>query len=99
MIRVTLGAFEWGHMRRRELIVTLVGATMWPLRAPAKAPPKMARIGFLGLAPASAWSTEVDALRTGLRELGYVEGKTLSWISVGQRVSTKCPRSQTSSFA
>ncbi len=40
-------------------------------------PAKVARIGFLGLASASNTATEVGALRAGLRELGYVEGKNL----------------------
>jgi len=41
---------------------------------------KLWRIGFLGLTPArvSASRARVDALRTGLRELGYVEGKHYS---------------------
>jgi putative tryptophan/tyrosine transport system substrate-binding protein len=54
------------------------GATAgWPLAALAQALAKIARIGFLGLAPASAWTGEVAALRAGLRELGYVEGKNI----------------------
>jgi len=40
---------------------------------------KIARIGFLGFAPASAWSSEVNALRAGLHELGYVEGKNIAF--------------------
>src|ERR1700761_5804375 len=64
-------------MRRRELITALGGAVMWPLGAYAQAPVKISRIGFLGLAPASAWSSEIDALRAGLRELGYIEGKNI----------------------
>src|ERR1700733_15161180 len=64
-------------MRRRELIVALGGAIMWPLGARAQGTVKIARIGFLGLAPASAWSGEVNALRAGLRELGYVEDKNI----------------------
>jgi putative tryptophan/tyrosine transport system substrate-binding protein len=64
-------------MRRREFITLLGGAALWPTGAHAQAPAKIARIGFLGLAPASAWSGEVDALRSGLRELGYVEGKNI----------------------
>ena len=50
---------------------------MCPVGAHAQVPAKTARIGFLGLAPASAWSGEVNALRAGLRELGYSEGKNI----------------------
>jgi putative ABC transport system substrate-binding protein len=38
---------------------------------------KVARIGYLGLGPASAWSSRVEALRAGLRDLGWVEGKNI----------------------
>jgi putative tryptophan/tyrosine transport system substrate-binding protein len=61
-------------MKRREFLA-IASAGLWATAAWAQAPAKIARIGFLGLAPASAWSGEVDALREGLRKLGYVEGK------------------------
>jgi putative tryptophan/tyrosine transport system substrate-binding protein len=64
-------------MKRRGFITALGGAIMWPLAARAEASLKIARIGFLGLAPASAWSGEVNALRAGLRELGYIEGNNI----------------------
>jgi putative ABC transport system substrate-binding protein len=71
-----------GHMainiRRRRFIVTLGSAAIaWPLTAPAQQAAKVARIGFLGLGPASAWSSRMEALRAGLRDLGYVEGKNI----------------------
>lgn len=37
----------------------------------------MLRIGYLGFGPASAWATRVEALRAGLRDLGWVEGKNI----------------------
>ena len=39
---------------------------------------KMRRVGFLGVASASSLAVQVDAFRTGLRELGYVEGRNLA---------------------
>jgi putative tryptophan/tyrosine transport system substrate-binding protein len=64
-------------MTRREFI-TLLGGTVaaWPLAARAQQP-KVPRIGFLGLAPASAQASRLEALRSGLRELGYVDGKNI----------------------
>jgi putative ABC transport system substrate-binding protein len=63
---------------RRELIAALGGAAAaWPCVVRAQQPAKVARIGFLGLGPASAWSSRVEALRAGLRDLGYVEGKNI----------------------
>ena len=59
-------------MRRREFI-TLFGSTAvaWPLAARAQLHVKVPRIGFLGLAPEFSG---VEALRAGLRDLGYIEG-------------------------
>jgi putative tryptophan/tyrosine transport system substrate-binding protein len=51
-------------MRRREFIALVGGAAAaWPLAARAQQPQKVARIGFLGLGPASAWSDRLGALR------------------------------------
>ena len=38
---------------------------------------KVYRIGFLGPANASSWARYIAALREGLREFGYEEGKNL----------------------
>jgi putative ABC transport system substrate-binding protein len=63
-------------MRRRAFIAALGGAAAWPIAAwPQRR--AVARIGFLDLAPASAWANEVEAFRAGLRDLGYVEGKNI----------------------
>jgi putative ABC transport system substrate-binding protein len=40
---------------------------------------KLARVGFLGLAPASGWTSQTDALKQGMRELGYLEGENLAF--------------------
>jgi putative ABC transport system substrate-binding protein len=38
---------------------------------------KVWRIGFLGLAPAPGWASQIEAFQAGLRELGYLEGKNI----------------------
>jgi putative tryptophan/tyrosine transport system substrate-binding protein len=65
-------------MRRRDFI-SLIGyaAAAWPLAARAQEPAKVAHIGYLGVGPASAWSSRVEALRAGLRDLGWIEGKNI----------------------
>ena len=46
---------------RRELLVALGGAAAWPLVARAQQATKVARIGFLGLAPADRCSPTCSA--------------------------------------
>jgi ABC-type uncharacterized transport system substrate-binding protein len=65
-------------MKRREFITLLGGAAAaWPLDAHAQQSAKVSRIGWLDLAPASARASRVEALRAGLRDLGWVEGKSI----------------------
>jgi putative tryptophan/tyrosine transport system substrate-binding protein len=55
-------------------------ATVLLITAPfaeAQQPAKVHRIGFLGLPSATGWAEKISALRAGLRDLGYVEGKNL----------------------
>ena len=56
------------------LIVTLALSLLAaPIAAGAQQVGKVPRIGVLFGSPAASW---VEALRQGLRELGYVEGQT-----------------------
>jgi putative tryptophan/tyrosine transport system substrate-binding protein len=64
-------------MRRREFIALVGSVAGWPLAAWAQQPSKIAKIGFLGLNPASSFTTRIEALWKGLHQLGYVEGKNL----------------------
>ena len=66
-------------MRRREFI-TLLGAGVagWPLTARAQQPPgRVTRIGYLGVASAIEGARGAKAFETGLRELGYLDDKSL----------------------
>ena len=67
-------------MRRRQVIaLTATALLAWPLVARAQQAAKIARLGYLGFGAASdrASAARVEALRAGLRDLGYVEGKNL----------------------
>jgi putative tryptophan/tyrosine transport system substrate-binding protein len=67
-----------GWSTRRDFIALVGGAAAaWPLAARAQKEPKIARIGFLGLHPASSFADRINALWGGLHQLGYVEGKNL----------------------
>ncbi len=65
-------------MKRRELI-EFAGTALfaWPLVARAQQQAKIARLGYLGFGTPAASANRVEALRAGLRDLGYVEGKNL----------------------
>ena len=65
-------------MRRREFITLLGGAATWPLSARAQQPAKVPIIGFLGPGTPSAWSAWTAAFVQRLRELGWIEGRTLA---------------------
>jgi putative ABC transport system substrate-binding protein len=66
------------HIRRREFVFTLGGAAAaWPFAARAQQPTKVSTIGFLGTVAAGEYGNLLDALRQGLRDLGYVEGKNI----------------------
>jgi putative ABC transport system substrate-binding protein len=63
-------------VRRREFIALLGGATAWPLAARAQQPGKLPTIGVLvlGNPPPEPF---LSALRDGLRDLGYTEGRNI----------------------
>ena len=60
-----------------SLILSLgLGLSMTPLGVDGQAAGKVHRIGIL--APTEAYSGRVEAIRQGLRELGYVEGQNIT---------------------
>ena len=66
------------NIRRREFITTLGSAVAWPLAARAQ-PARMRRLGvLLSFAENDAGGvSEIDALRAGLAELGWVEDRNI----------------------
>jgi putative ABC transport system substrate-binding protein len=66
-------------MRRREFVTGLsCAAASWTLSAHAQNVGKIYRIGILEPIPATRNAANLDALRKGLRDLGYVEGQNLA---------------------
>jgi putative tryptophan/tyrosine transport system substrate-binding protein len=60
-----------------SILFVVVGLAVAVVAA-AQQPTKIPRIGFLTGGSASQISARTDAFRHGLRELGYIEGKTSS---------------------
>jgi len=64
---------------RREFITLLGGAVAaWPLAARAQQPGKLQTIGFMGQSTRSAASEWVAPFVRRLRELGWIEGRTVA---------------------
>jgi hypothetical protein len=67
------------HARLREQPTPdLVAVLTVPLAAEAQQPQKLYRIGILDRTSTAINAANLDASRQGLRELGYVEGKTFA---------------------
>ena len=65
-------------MRRRDFTVFfVVGTTMWPLQIHAQQSRKIPRIGVILPGAPASFSLRTKAFLDGLRELGYVEGRTI----------------------
>jgi putative ABC transport system substrate-binding protein len=66
-------------LRRREFIVALGGAAAWPLAARAQQDGRVQRIGVLYGDPEDDPATRANlaALRAGLANLGWIEGRNL----------------------
>ena len=65
--------------RRRQFLITAGALLAAPLPGLAQQPAATTpRIGFLGVSTPAAWAPRVDAFRAGLRDLGYVEGKSIA---------------------
>jgi len=63
----------------RKVSCLALGALLFALCRPVEAqqPAKIPRIGYLAANSFSAFSARIEAFQQGLRDLGYVEGKTI----------------------
>jgi putative tryptophan/tyrosine transport system substrate-binding protein len=68
-------------MQRREFVTLIGSAAAWPLTARAQGAGPTRYIAWLGLGHAGKPSPYLDSLRTGLRELGWVEGRNLKIVA------------------
>ena len=65
-------------MNRRDFITLLGGAAAWPFVARAQQSAKLPTIGYLGASTPSLDSQRVGAFVQRLRELGWIEGRTVT---------------------
>jgi ABC-type uncharacterized transport system substrate-binding protein len=65
-------------MRRREFIAVLCGVAASPLAAAAQTLSKIPRVGYIATSNPVVGGHIFEAFRQGLRELGYVEGQTVT---------------------
>src|SRR5215831_1231268 len=64
------------HIGRREILCTLASAAVaWPLAARAQQQPVRSLIGILSPLSAASAARNIAAFRSGLRDLGYLEGR------------------------
>ena len=64
-------------MRRREFIAVVGGTATWPFATRAQ-PGRVPTVGFLGASTLSAWSLWTAAFVQRLRELGWIDGRTIA---------------------
>ena len=65
-----IGNLKWLGLSVIAFVLVVAGAA-------AQQPTKIPRIGFLGAVSPSTISDRIEAFRQGLRELGYIDGKTI----------------------
>jgi ABC-type uncharacterized transport system substrate-binding protein len=65
-------------MSRRKFLGALGGAAAWPIVGRAQQPAKLPTIGFLGQSTPSVESQRLAAFLKRLRELGWIEGRTVA---------------------
>jgi putative ABC transport system substrate-binding protein len=65
-------------MRRREIIAGIGSATAWAVVARAQQAGKRPLIGFFGSSTPSAMTPWIAAFVQRLRELGWIEGRTVA---------------------
>ena len=67
------------RVTRRKLVVFLgAGLLVPPWVAAAQDGKKVLRLGFLGSENAAGYAKQIEAMRLGLREYGFIEGKNLA---------------------
>jgi putative ABC transport system substrate-binding protein len=67
-------------MRRRDFMTLVGAAAAWPLAARAQQSPVRPLIGVLSPLSAAAATRNIAAFRSGLRDIGYLEGRNATLV-------------------
>jgi putative ABC transport system substrate-binding protein len=70
-----MGGYVLGRLRRRQFLISAGALLATPIASFAQQPTRLVRIGVLAVPSASNFATRTEALRAGLRDFGYAEGK------------------------
>ena len=65
-------------MKRRAFITLAAGTAAWPFAARGQQHAKLPTIGLLGAATPATWGLFIAAFVRRLRELGWIEGRTIA---------------------
>ena len=65
-------------MRRRVFLASTLATALLPRTGAAQRPVRIARVGWLTAQQASSLTPFLDALRVGLADYGYEEGRNLA---------------------
>ena len=69
---------QFNRLKRREFITIVGGAAAWPVAARAQQTGRLPTIGFLGTSTPLNWNPWTAAFVQRLRELGWIEGRTVT---------------------
>jgi len=83
-----VGAIVWN---RRAFLAVLTGVLAAPVVAEAQQAAKAHHIGFFPAGAGEAHRSQLEALRAGLRELGYVPDKTIVITAVWPETPSEFP--------
>src|SRR5215470_11413639 len=79
--RWATGTRPMSDIRRREFMILLGGAAIWPLAARAQQPDRVRRVGVLmGIADDLEGQARVAVFRQALQALGWTEGRNVQFI-------------------
>jgi putative tryptophan/tyrosine transport system substrate-binding protein len=86
-------------MRRRELVAFIGATAVFPLQAQTQQAGKLPIVGYLGSTTALSESQRVAAFVQRLRELGWIDGRTITIeVRWAEDVTSGSPRLLPSSF-